>query len=114
MSSLPLILMLSAAKSVISPRAVVMVKGEIVRITVLPRIALARFSVIREMIKRGRTGARTRDMCALPYRASGRALAFIVRIFVNDTITIAVWTSFHAMMMCHAFVLSGMWASDRG
>jgi hypothetical protein len=24
-----------------------------------------------------------------------RALTFIVRIFVNDTITIAVWTSFH-------------------
>ena len=24
-----------------------------------------------------------------------RALAFIVRIFVNDTIAIAVWTSFH-------------------
>ena len=24
-----------------------------------------------------------------------RALTFIVRIFVNDTIAIAVWTSFH-------------------
>jgi hypothetical protein len=28
---------------------------------------------------------------------AGRALAFIVRIFVNDTIAIAVWTSFHAI-----------------
>jgi hypothetical protein len=27
---------------------------------------------------------------------AGRALAFIVRIFVNDTIAVAVWTSFHA------------------
>ena len=28
---------------------------------------------------------------------AGRALAFIVRIFVNDTIAIAIWTSFHAI-----------------
>ena len=26
---------------------------------------------------------------------AGRALAFLVRIFVNDTIAIAVWTSLH-------------------
>jgi hypothetical protein len=26
-----------------------------------------------------------------------RALTFIVRVFVNDTIAIAVWTSFHAI-----------------
>ena len=27
-----------------------------------------------------------------------RALTFIVRIFVNDTIAIAVWTSFHVCL----------------
>jgi len=26
---------------------------------------------------------------------TGRALTFVVRVFVNDTIAIAVWTSFH-------------------
>src|SRR5262249_18066224 len=36
---------------------------------------------------------------------AGRALAFIVRIFVNDTIAIAVWTSFHAI---------GVWRSFQG
>ena len=34
---------------------------------------------------------------------AGRALAFIVRIFVDDTIAIAVWTSFHA---------TGVWRSS--
>jgi hypothetical protein len=28
-----------------------------------------------------------------------RALTFIVRIFVNDTIAIAVWTSFHVLCL---------------
>jgi hypothetical protein len=31
-----------------------------------------------------------------------RALTFIVRIFVNDTIAIAVWTSFHVYVPRHA------------
>jgi hypothetical protein len=29
--------------------------------------------------------------------AACRALTFIVRIFVNDTIAVAVWTSFHGV-----------------
>jgi hypothetical protein len=32
-----------------------------------------------------------------------RALTFIVRIFVNDTIAIAVWTSFHAIAVWRSF-----------
>jgi hypothetical protein len=32
-----------------------------------------------------------------------RALTFIVRIFVNDTIAIAVWTSFHVCVPSRAF-----------
>ena len=37
---------------------------------------------------------------------AGRALAFIVRIFVNDTIAIAVWTSFHAIRVWRSFHVS--------
>jgi hypothetical protein len=33
-----------------------------------------------------------------PKATARRALTFIVRIFVNDTIAIAVWTSFHACL----------------
>ena len=31
---------------------------------------------------------------------AGRALTFIARIFVNDTIAIAVWTGFHVCHVC--------------
>jgi hypothetical protein len=33
-----------------------------------------------------------------PKATTRRALTFIVRIFVNDTIAIAVWTSFHVCL----------------
>jgi hypothetical protein len=33
-----------------------------------------------------------------PKATASRALTFIVRIFVNDTIAIAVWTSFHVCL----------------
>jgi hypothetical protein len=39
-----------------------------------------------------------------------RALTFIVRIFVNDTIAIAVWTSFHVCGGLH--VTGGVFAHD--
>jgi hypothetical protein len=34
---------------------------------------------------------------------AGRALAFIVRVFVNDTIAIAVWTRFRAIAVWISF-----------
>ena len=37
---------------------------------------------------------------------AGRALAFIVRIFVNDTLAIAVWTSFYAIRVWRSFHVS--------
>src|SRR5262245_23896013 len=43
-----------------------------------------------------------------------RALTFIVRIFVNDTIAIAVWTSFHAIAVWRSFhVCLRIWSRVR-
>ena len=52
-------------------------------------------------------GGRSRDVIISPWSSSlsgtktestaRRALTFIVRIFVNDTIAIAVWTCFHCV-----------------
>src|SRR5262249_35926931 len=46
---------------------------------------------------------------------AGRALAFIVRIFVNDTIAIAVWTSFHATAVWRSshVCLCTVWLRER-
>jgi hypothetical protein len=42
-------------------------------------------------------------------------MAFIVRIFVNDTIAIAVWTSFHATAVWRSshVCLCTVWLRDR-